>query len=52
MGRKMGVKMSTAGVISMNVPTQSNTRFMIRRITIGLSLSATRDEATFWGMFS
>ena len=32
-GRKMGVKISTAGVMSINVPTMSNTRFIINKMT-------------------
>ncbi|MBA7617398.1 hypothetical protein ES703_24712 [subsurface metagenome] len=51
-GRKMGVKINTAGVISMNVPTMSRNTLMISRMTILLSVSAIRAALTFWGMFS
>src|SRR5699024_8319758 len=36
-GRKIGVKISTAGVASMNVPTISSTMAIISRMTAGLS---------------
>ena len=36
-GRKMGVKMSTAGVISMKIPTNSNIKLMSNKMMILLS---------------
>ena len=37
MGKNMGVNISTAGVTSMNVPTTSKIRFIIRSIMIAFS---------------
>ena len=37
-GRKIGVNIIIAGMISMNVPTNRRNTFKIRRITTGLSL--------------
>ncbi len=46
------MKINTAGVMSMKMPTESSTRLINSRITIGLSLSATSALATVDGMFS
>lgn len=35
-GRKMGVKINTAGVMSIKVPTSSKIKFIISKMTIGL----------------
>ena len=51
-GRKMGVKMSTAGVMSMNVPTTSSTRLIMSRMATGLSVSASSDAVTLCGMLA
>ncbi|MNL55560.1 hypothetical protein D3C87_1789830 [compost metagenome] len=45
MGRNMGVKISTAGVGSIKVPTSNSTRFMIRRMSRKLSVKESRPEA-------
>ncbi|MNC73378.1 hypothetical protein D3C75_1245630 [compost metagenome] len=37
MGRKIGVKISTAGVMSMKTPTMSRITLMMSRMTRGLS---------------
>ena len=42
MGRKIGVKMSTAGVASINIPTTSRITFIIKRIMTLLSLTDKR----------
>ena len=39
MGRKIGVKINTAGVASINTPTANKIRLIIKRITILLSLT-------------
>ncbi len=52
MGRKMGVKISTAGVISIKIPTKSRMKLINRRITTGLSLRLNSPLLTFWGIFS
>ena len=36
MGRKMGVKIRMAGVMSMNIPTISRMMFIRKKITMGL----------------
>ncbi len=51
-GRKIGVKISTAGVMSMKMPTINKTRLISNRMMMGLSLSATMALATVAGMFS
>ncbi len=51
-GRKMGVKINTAGVMSMKVPTNSRTTLMIRRMIILLSVRPTRNELMLCGIFS
>ena len=43
-GRKMGVKMRMAGVMSMNVPTVSRMTLMRRKTTSGLSMAPTPAE--------
>ena len=37
-GWKMGVKINTAGVMSMKIPTKSNRRLIINKMIILLSL--------------
>src|SRR5690625_3904064 len=49
-GRKIGVKIRTAGVISMNMPTTNRIRLIVRRITILLSLRPSRAELISWGI--
>src|SRR5210317_2535464 len=49
-GRKIGVNMSTAGVISIKEPTRSNTKLMINKIMSGLSLTASKASATWVGI--
>ena len=51
-GRKMGVKIKTAGVISIKIPTNNKSKFMIKSITIGLSLKDNNKLLISWGMFS
>ena len=51
-GRKMGVKMRIAGVMSMNVPTTSSTRLMRSSNTMGLSVSPIMPSATPCGIRS
>ena len=50
-GRKIGVKIRQAGVISMNVPTISSRRLMIRRMTYLLLVSESRAAETAAGIF-
>ena len=50
-GRKMGVKIRTAGVMSINVPTVSNIRFMISRIATLLLVKPSKKALIFCGMF-
>src|SRR5699024_1975871 len=52
MGKKIGVKMSTAGVMSINMPTINKIKLMISRITMGLSLKAIKEVLTVCGIFS
>ena len=51
-GRKIGVKIRTAGVISINTPTPSNVILMMTRMRKGLSLSVSNPEVTICGIFS
>jgi len=51
-GRKIGVKIKTAGVISINIPTNKRIRFIMKRIIYGFSLIETNPELTSCGMFS
>jgi len=51
-GKNMGVKIKTAGVISIKVPTSKSTRLISRRMTILLSDTAISAVLIFWGMFS
>ena len=50
MGRKMGVKISTAGVGSMKQPTTSRITFMISRMMTGLSVKPRMALATRAGI--
>jgi len=52
MGKKMGVKISTAGVMSIKIPTNNNKTLMINKMTILLSLIPNRAELISCGMFS
>ena len=51
-GRKIGVKMSTAGVMSMNVPTKRRITLMISRMMYLLLVKPRRAAEIDWGMFS
>ena len=51
-GRKMGVKIRTAGVMSMKVPTIRSSILMMRKMTILLSDSDRSAALTFWGTCS
>ena len=51
-GRKMGVKISTAGVGSMKVPTMSSTIFIIMSSTMGLELMPSMAEEIIWGILA
>jgi hypothetical protein len=51
-GRKIGVKINTAGVISIKVPTTNKIKLMISRITMGFAETEIRDALTFCGIFS
>src|SRR5699024_3982111 len=52
MGRKIGVKISTAGVISIKVPTKRSIRFISNNITMGLLLTPKMEVLMVCGMFS
>lgn len=47
MGRKMGVKIKTAGVMSMKVPTARRIKLIMSKMIIGLSDRASRAELIF-----
>ena len=51
-GKNMGVKISTAGVISKNAPTTISNRLIKRRISNGLSLIDNSALLKVCGMFS
>ena len=51
-GKNMGVKINTAGVMSIKTPTNSSMRLMIKRITILLSLIPNKISLKFCGIFS
>ena len=51
-GRNIGVKMSTAGVISIKVPTNKSTKLINNKMITGLSLKERRKEVTFCGICS
>ena len=51
-GRKIGVKISTAGVMSMNVPIISKKRLIMRRTITGEAERDMRAELIPWGIFS
>lgn len=46
-GRNIGVKMSTAGVISIKTPTKRSIKLISSKMTILLSLKARIDSVTF-----
>ena len=48
-GKKIGVKIKTAGVMSMKVPTIRSSTLMRSRIMIGLSDKAIMAALTVWG---
>ena len=52
MGRKMGVKISTAGVGSMKVPTSRRMTFMMSRMMIGLLLMPSMASEIIWGILA
>ncbi len=49
-GRKIGVKINTAGVGSIKVPTNNNTKLMISKIKNGLSVSDNKESAIIPGI--
>lgn len=51
-GKKMGVKIKIAGVISINIPTTSKIILMIKSMMIGLLLMLRSVEDIVWGIFS
>ena len=51
-GKNIGVKISTAGVISIKIPTKRRSIFIIKRIIILLSLIPNSRSLRFCGMFS
>ena len=51
-GRKIGVKISTAGVISINVPTTSKVIFIKRSTNKGFLTDSKRKPVNDWGMDS
>ena len=51
-GRKIGVKIRTAGVISMKVPTMSSVILIMRKITNGLLNCSNKKLVSNWGMLS
>ena len=51
-GSNMGVKIKTAGVISINTPTSNKIRLIINKIMMGLSVRFRSEADKFWGMFS
>ncbi len=51
-GKNIGVKMSTAGVISIKVPTNKSKRLMIKRITTGLFDKPSKALVIVCGIFS
>jgi hypothetical protein len=52
MGRNIGVKIKTAGVISIKTPTNRRIILIIRRIIKGLLVIDNNPLLTFWGIFS
>src|SRR5690554_7404703 len=52
MGRKMGVKINTAGVISIKMPTNNSMRLIISRMTKGLDETERSPSLTVCGIFS
>ena len=51
-GKKMGVKIKTDGVISINIQTINKIKLIISRIIILLSLNPSKKELISWGIFS
>ena len=51
-GKKIGVKINTAGVVSKKVPTNKRIRLMMSMITIGLSDTPLRSSPTAVGIFT
>ncbi len=49
-GKNIGVKINTAGVMSIKVPTNNKSRFIIARITKGLSDKPSIAELTVCGI--
>ena len=52
MGRKIGVKISTAGVASIKTPTANKMTLIIKRMMILLSLTDNKALLMSWGIFS
>lgn len=50
MGKRMGVKINTAGVGSIKVPINNKTKLMINSINIGLSVSESKPSAIMPGI--
>ena len=51
-GKNMGVNISTAGVISMNIPTHSKITLIMSKMIIGLSLMVNKICVIVCGIFS
>ena len=51
-GKNMGVKIKTAGVISIKIPTNNNSKLIIKSITILLSLKLKSPLLISCGIFS
>jgi len=51
-GSRIGVKISSAGVMSMNIPTTSSMALIVSRITYGLSESPISAADTVCGMLA
>ena len=49
-GRKIGVKIRMAGVISINIPTTRRMIFMSKKITYLLEVSPMSPEEIAWGI--
>src|SRR5690625_5211165 len=51
-GKKMGVKIKTAGVISIKIPTSSKITLIVSRMSTGLSLKVLSESLIAWGHFA
>ena len=52
MGKKIGVKIRTAGVISIKIPTSSKIKLISSKIKIGLSVSDSNELLNDCGIVS